>query len=227
MSGSGASDGQRGRFLTFEGGEGAGKSTQVAALEDALKRVGVDVLVTREPGGTPGADLVRHAVLSGAAASFGPEVETLLFAAARAEHVDRVIRPALAAGRWVVCDRFLDSTRVYQGGHGVGAPLLRALETVAVGDVVPDLTIILDLPAETGLARAAERRGEGGAADRFEAETIAVHEARRRRFLEIAAAEPDRCAVVDAAPRPSIVAAAVRRVVSQRLGVPLAERLGA
>lgn len=218
--------GGRGRFLTFEGGEGAGKSTQVAALEDALKRAGIDVLVTREPGGTPGADLVRHAVLSGAAARFGPEVETLLFAAARSEHVDRVIRPALAAGRWVLCDRFVDSTRVYQGGHGVGEPMLRALETVAAGDVMPDLTIILDLPAAVGLGRAAERRG-AAATDRFEAETLAVHEARRRRFLEIAASEPERCVVVDAEPRPSLVAAAVRRVVSERLGIALGERLGA
>lgn len=216
----------RGRFVTFEGGEGAGKSTQVAVLEDALKRAGIEVLVTREPGGTLGADLIRQAVLSGAASRFGPQVETLLFAAARAEHVDAVIAPALAAGRWVLCDRFLDSTRVYQGGAGVEPGLLRALEAVTVAATVPDLTIILDLPAAVGLERAAARRG-AGEADRFEAETMSVHEARRRRFLAIAAEEPARCVVVDAEPRPSIVAAAIRRLVGERFGLALGERLGA
>jgi dTMP kinase len=220
---SGASRG-RGRFLTFEGGEGAGKSTQVRALTDTLAAAGIPVVVTREPGGSAGAEIVRHVLLTGAAAPFGAATEAALFAAARADHVDTLIRPALERGAWVVSDRFLDSTRVYQGGAGVGEPMIRALERISLGTLEPDLTIVLDLPADVGLARAAARRGGGEGADRFEAEELAVHEARRRAFLDLARREPDRLFVVDASRDAQSVAARVREIVSQRLGVRLATK---
>jgi len=211
-----------GRFVTFEGGEGVGKSTQIRTLAKSLQKAGLAVVTTREPGGTPSGDLVRQVLLSGRATPFGSDAEAMLFAAARAEHVARVIAPALARGDWVLCDRFIDSTRVYQGGGGVSGGLIDALETVALDGVVPDLTIILDLPAEQGLARAATRRhGEGALVDRFEGEDVAIHEARRQAFLAIAAAEPDRCVVIDAAGNPAAVAGRIARAVEARLGVPL------
>nr|WP_289852179.1 dTMP kinase [Rhizobium sp. SSA_523] len=189
-------------FVTFEGGEGAGKSTQIRRLADALKRRGYEVLVTREPGGSPGAEAVRHVLLSGAAQEFGVRMEALLFAAARNDHVEAVIRPALAAGKVVLCDRFMDSSRVYQGITGnLESGFVDALERVAIDGLRPDLTLILDLPAETGLARARRRSdeaGEGGAPDRFEREELEVHEMRRQAFLDIAAADGARCRVIDA-----------------------------
>ncbi len=211
--------GTRGRFLTFEGGEGAGKSSRVAELADRLRRRGVEVVVTREPGGSAGAEAVRHALLSGAAEAFGPLAEALLFAAARADHVDQTIRPALERGAWVICDRFTDSTRVYQGATGdVAAEDLAALEEIAVGDVRPDLTLLLDVPVEIGLARATARRG-AETADRFEKEGVEVHERRRRAFLALARAEPRRFVVVDAAQDPATVADAVWYGVCSRLGL--------
>jgi dTMP kinase len=210
---------RRGRFITFEGGEGAGKSTQMKRLAAALAERGITVVETREPGGTPDAEAIRSFILSGRARPLGGGGEAVLFAAARADHVDRVIRPALARGAFVLSDRFTDSTRAYQGADGVDTALLDGLETLAVGETRPDLTVILDLPAETGLARAAARRGAGDA-DRFEGETIAKHEARRRIFLEIAAREPGRCAVIDATRGVDDVAAEIWQVVSERLLKP-------
>ena len=161
-----------GRFITFEGGEGAGKSTQIRHLATRLAANGISVVTTREPGGTPNAEAIRRLLLDGFAKTLGPEGEAMLFAAARTDHVDNKIRPALAAGQWVLCDRFTDSTEVYQGiTGGVPMPLLRALERVSVGTTRPDLTFILDVPVDVGLARAAARIA-GGTADRFESEHV-------------------------------------------------------
>ena len=189
----------RGFFITFEGGEGAGKSTQIGRLAAKLRDKRYDIIVTREPGGSPGAEAVRHVLLSGAAEPFGPEMEALLFAAARSDHVEQVIRPAVERGAIVLCDRFLDSSRVYQGVTGDLDPdFMAAVERVAINGMMPDMTLILDLDPAEGLKRATARRGEG-VADRFEKETLAVHERRREAFLAIAAREPERCVVIDAA----------------------------
>ena len=187
-----------GLFITFEGGEGAGKSTQIALLAEHLRALGLDPLITREPGGSAGAEAVRHVILSGNAENYGPAMEALLFAAARADHVDQLIRPALAENRIVLCDRFIDSSRAYQGVTGnLDTTYMAAIERIAIDGAMPDLTIILDISAEKGLSRANKRRG-ADEADRFEKEAIAIHEARRQAFLAIAKAEPDRCRVVDA-----------------------------
>lgn len=187
-----------GLLITFEGGEGAGKSTQILALADHLRAKGFEVVVTREPGGSAGAEAVRHVILSGAAETYGPAMEALLFAAARSDHVDQKIRPAIEAGQIVLCDRFIDSSRVYQGISGNLDPqFMQSVERIAIDGTMPDLTFILDIPADKGLARAGLRRGTE-TADRFEKETIATHEARRQAFLAIAASEPQRCKVIDA-----------------------------
>lgn len=187
-----------GLFITFEGGEGAGKSSHIRRLAATLEAEGHDVLVTREPGGSAGAEAVRHVVLSGAAEPYGPAMEAVLFAAARQDHIAATIRPALEAGRIVLCDRFADSTRAYQGGNGRLAPeFLSQLESVSLAGLKPDLTILLDIPAEIGLGRAGKRRA-GGDADRFEKDDVAVHESRRKLFLDLAEAEPERIRVVDA-----------------------------
>ncbi|KAB0539006.1 dTMP kinase [Pseudochrobactrum saccharolyticum] len=187
-----------GLLITFEGGEGAGKSTQILALADHLRAQGFEVVVTREPGGSAGAEAVRHVILSGAAETYGPAMEALLFAAARSDHIDQKIRPAIEAGQIVLCDRFIDSSRVYQGISGNLDPqFMRSVERIAIDGTMPDLTFILDIPADKGLARAGLRRGNE-VADRFEKETIATHEARRQAFLAIAAEEPQRCKVIDA-----------------------------
>jgi dTMP kinase len=207
----------RGIFITFEGGEGAGKSTQILALAEALRGLGHEVLVTREPGGSPGAEAVRHVLLSGAAEPFGPGMEALLFAAARSDHVEQVIRPAVERGEIVLCDRFMDSSRVYQGVTGdLDAGFMQALEAVAINGMVPDLTVVLDLDAEEGMRRATARRGTDGA-DRYEKETLAVHRRRREAFLAIARAEPERCVVVDAARPRDDVAEAIAEAVYQLL----------
>jgi dTMP kinase len=190
---------KRGRFITLEGGEGVGKSTQAKLLAERLAEAGVKSVVTREPGGSPRAEALRRVILSGAAAPFGPSGEALLFAAARIDHIDNKISPALAAGEWVICDRFADSTRAYQGAAGkVDAELIDSLERVAVGATRPDLTLMLDMPVEKGLQRAAERRDAAAKPDRFEGESRAFHEMLRKAFLDIAAAAPERCAVIDA-----------------------------
>ena len=208
---------RRGRFITLEGGEGAGKSVQARRLEKRLRSAGLRVLRTREPGGSSGAEALRDVILSGFAAPFGPDAEALLFAAARIDHLDKKILPALARGAWVVCDRFADSTRAYQGAAGkLPAGFVARLEQVSVGPNRPDLTFILDLPAEVGLRRAANRRGRKGA-DRFEAEGAAFHETLRRAFLAIAAGEPGRCVVIDASKGEDEVAAAIWAAVESRL----------
>jgi len=208
---------RRGRFITLEGGEGAGKSTQIARIVAALEGLGVRALATREPGGTPKAEALRAALLSGVIAPLGPAAEAMAFSAARIDHLDRKIRPALAEGVWVVCDRFADSTRAYQGALGRLEPrLVRAMEAVAVGETRPDLTLMLDLDPEKGLARATARRGDD-AADRFEGQNLEFHRALRAAFLKIAAEEPDRCAVIDAARSPNDVAAEIWHVIEARL----------
>lgn len=208
---------RRGRFITFEGGEGAGKSTQIKLLADRLDAAKLRVLVTREPGGSPGAEIIRHVVLSGMGKLLGAEAETLLFAAARDDHVHAVIEPALAQGVWVLCDRFADSTRAYQGALGKVSPgLLNAMERVTIGNLKPDLTVILDVPVEVGMQRAAARRGEG-APDRFEAEDIQFHRGLRAAFRQIAAQEPERCVLVDASADPATVAADVWAATRERL----------
>ena len=207
----------RGRFITLEGGEGAGKSVQTERLAAKLKTLGLKVVRTREPGGSPRAELLRQALLSGFAAEFGPEGEALLFAAARIDHLDKTIAPALKRGAWVVCDRFADSTRAYQGAAGnLPQGWIARLEEVAVGPLRPDLTLVLDIPPTVGLERARRRRGEA-AADRFEFEGLAFHETLRRAFLAIAASEPQRCAVVDASTTEEEVAADIWSAVETRL----------
>lgn len=207
----------RGRFITFEGGEGAGKSTQIRRLAESLEADGIRTLVTREPGGTPGAEVLRHLVLSGMGKLFGADLESMLFAAARDDHVQRVIAPALAEGVWVLCDRFADSTRVYQGKLGKVDPrLLDALERVTIGDLRPDLTLVLDVPVEVGLERATARRG-AEAADRFEAEGVAFHQRLREAYREIVTENPDRCVLVDADADAETVAARIRDVLKVRL----------
>jgi dTMP kinase len=209
-------DSKRGRFITFEGGEGSGKSTQIKTLAERLNGAELRTIVTREPGGSPGAEIIRHLLLSGMGKLLGPEAETLLFAAARDDHVHTVIEPALHQGIWVLCDRFFDSTRAYQGRLGKVEPaVLNAMQRVTIGDLRPDLTIILDVPVEIGMQRAAARRGDG-APDRFEAEDIKFHEGLRDAYRQIAAAEPQRCVLVDANAAPGVVAARVWTSVRDR-----------
>ena len=206
-----------GKFITFEGGEGTGKSTQAPLLAKRLSGIGIGVLLTREPGGSPGAEIIRHVLLSGAAKRLGPNAEALLFAAARADHLDTVIKPALRSGKWVVCDRFIDSTRAYQGIVGnVGLPFIEGLEKLTVGDSKPDLTFILDLPAEIGLARARSRRGDA-APDRFETEDLAYHQALNAAFRVIAGEERQRCVLIDANRPQEHVAAKIWQIVCKRL----------
>jgi dTMP kinase len=208
---------KRGRFITLEGGEGAGKSVQTKRLEARLAALGLAVVATREPGGSPGAEALREAILSGFAADFSPAGQALLFAAARVDHLDKMILPALARGAWVVSDRFADSTRAYQGAAGNLPPeFVPSLERLTVGQNRPDLTLILDLSPKIGLQRAAERR-QTGPADRFESEGLSFHETLRRAFLDIAAAEPWRCVVVDADRSEHDVAAAIWSAVEARL----------
>ena len=199
----------RGKFITFEGGEGSGKSTQIKKLAERLEAAKLRAIVTREPGGSPGAEIIRHLVLSGMGKLLGPDAETLLFAAARDDHVRTVIQPALSQGTWVLCDRFSDSTRAYQGRLGNVAPgVLNAMQRVTIGDLKPDLTIILDVPVEVGLKRAAARRGTGEA-DRFESEDITFHQDLRDAYRQIAEEDPDRCVLIDASASPDAVAAQV------------------
>jgi dTMP kinase len=207
----------RGRFITFEGGEGAGKSTHAALLAQKLRTLGVGVVLTREPGGSSGAEVIRHVLLSGAAKPLGPEAEAMLFAAARDDHIRHTILPALTRGRWVICDRFTDSTRIYQGElGGVDTKLLRALERVTVGDLKPDLTFVLDLPVEVGMSRAEKRRGDV-ASDRFEGESKDYHEQLRDAFRMLAMSDPNRCVLIDASGTRSDVAEQIWNVVNKRL----------
>jgi dTMP kinase len=211
-----------GRFITFEGGEGSGKSTQAKLLLDALRKRGVDALLTREPGGSPFAEQVRELILDPAIAPHTPLSEALLFYAARADHLHKTIRPALGVGRWVICDRFSDSTRVYQCDAG-GLPLdvFNALEQMVVTLTFPDLTFILDVPAELGLSRAATRRLaqalSGEAPDAFEKRDVEFHERLREGYLAIAAAEPHRCQVIDGTAAPDAIFSKVWAHVERRM----------
>jgi dTMP kinase len=214
----------KGKFITLEGGEGGGKTTQAALLVDRLKKAGIDALKTREPGGTPRAEAIREVLLSGKAKRFGALGEAVLFYAARESHLELAIRPALERGTWVICDRFSDSTRAYQGAAG-GLPLsiIDVLDSAVVGATKPDLTIVFDLAPELGLKRAAERKreGAGGEAkgaepDRFETMNLAFHNSLREEFLAIAKAEPQRCVVVDAARNLQVVADEVWGIVRRR-----------
>lgn len=206
-------DVRRGLFITFEGGEGAGKSTQVRRLAARIADTR-EVATTREPGGSPGAEAIRSLLVEGEADRWSPLAETLLLYAAREDHLNRTIRPALARGAVVISDRFADSTRAYQGAAGGVAPeFVSALETTVLGETRPDLTLILDLPAEVGLARAA---GRGAAEARFESKGLDFHRRLREGFLTIAEAEPDRCVVIDADQPESEVAEAIRAAVAGR-----------
>lgn len=206
----------RGRFVTFEGGEGAGKSTQVAKLRDWLAAQGRKVVTTREPGGSPGAELVRQLLVKGPVERWDATTEALLHFAARREHLRSVVWPALQRGDWVLSDRFADSTRAYQGyGHGLDLAMLDRLYEIAVGRFSPDLTLVFDLPVEVGLERATRRKGTE---TRYEMLPREFHERVRQGFLEIAKNEPQRCAVVDATRDIDTIAATVAGIVGDRLG---------
>lgn len=202
----------RGKFITFEGGEGAGKSTQAKRLAARLDRLGLWSLSTREPGGTPVGEDIRAVILKDRPQD--PVTELLLFAAARAEHMTSLIRPALDEGTWVICDRFMDSSRVYQGKlYNVETELIRYLEKYTVAPDYPDLTIILDLPPSVGQERAADR----GTLSRYDAERIETHEILRQGFLEIAEAEPTRCVIIDGLLPADDVETAVWQAVTDRI----------
>ncbi|SCM70437.1 Thymidylate kinase [uncultured Pleomorphomonas sp.] len=209
--------GTRGRFITFEGGEGTGKSTQSKRLAAALEAGGLDVVLTREPGGSPAAEAIRGVLLSGRARPLGVLGEAYLFAAARIDHVAELIEPSLVRGAYVICDRFADSSRVYQGtAGGLPADVVDSLVDAAIGSTVPDLTVIIDVPVAVGLARVGHR-SEG--ADRFESDAVAVHEERRRGFLALADRFPERCVVVDGSRDKDVVSADILALVTERFGL--------
>jgi dTMP kinase len=214
----------RGRFISLEGGEGSGKSTQARRLAEALERAGRAVVVTREPGGTPRAEQIRAVLFDRELAPASPMTEALLFNAARRDHLDGLIRPALAEGKWIVCDRFMDSTRAYQGAAGGVAPEdIATLERLCLAGLVPDVTLILDLDPGVGLARARARQLGAAPDDRghdpFEGRDLAFHRRLRAAYLEIAAAEPQRCVVIDAGDAEENVHAAILAALAARLGV--------
>lgn len=195
----------RGRFIAFEGGEGAGKSTQVKAVVTRLRDRGLEVVQTREPGGSPGAEALRNLLVTGDAGRWSPLSELLMMYAARSDHLEKVIRPALERGAWVVCDRFADSSRAYQGaGGGVGPDFIEAVDAAVVADTQPDLVIVMDMPVEAGLRRAARR---GDSENRFESKGAAFHERLRQGFLDRAAAVPGRYRVIDADRTIDVIAA--------------------
>ena len=206
-----------GCFVTFEGGEGSGKSTNLGILAEALEKIGHTVVTTREPGGSKGAEQVRRLLVEGTADRWDEVTEALLHCAARRDHVTRLIRPALDRGDWVISDRFADSTMAYQGyGHGLGRRMIEKLHRYTIGDLKPNLTLILDLPVETGLSRAGTR---GGSETRYERMDGGFHQRLRDGFLDIAARESDRCIVIDAAQEIDSVQQAIRQAVADRLGV--------
>ena len=209
----------RGRFITLEGGEGTGKTTLLGMLADWLGDQGVSVVRTREPGGTEGAESIRSLLVTGAGDRWDAVTELLLHSAARRDHVVRQIEPALAAGSWVICDRFADSTMAYQGhALGLGAERVSAVTSITVGSLRPDLTFIMDLDPAEGLARAGRRASEE---DRYEGRAGTFHEAVRAGFLAIAAAEPERCCLVDAAAPVEAVAGRLKTLVAERLEIPV------
>jgi len=205
----------RGRFITFEGGEGAGKTTQARLLAERLRERGIDTVQTREPGGSPGAEEIRAIAVSGDAERWSARTETLLMYAARSDHLERKILPALADGQWVVCDRFADSSRAYQGAGG-GAPdsLIEALDIHVVGNSQPDLTVVFDIPVQVGLERAF---GRGLFETRFESKGLEFHQKLREGFLAVADRHPERCVVLDATGEVEEVAERLWAVVEERL----------
>ncbi len=206
----------RAPFITFEGGEGAGKSTQVRRLCAALEGRGIANLATREPGGSPGAEEIRKLLVEGEPERWSALTETLLLFAARADHIARTIAPALAQGRWVICDRFIDSTYAYQGAaRGLARETIARIEAVAIGEFKPDLTLILDLPVNVGLGRANARAHLESRYERFDG---GFHENLRRAFLDLAKAAPERCMVIDASKGEDAIASAIWAVVAQRFG---------
>jgi dTMP kinase len=208
---------ERGRFISFEGGEGAGKSTQARRLAATLEARGIFCVITREPGGSPGAEDIRKLLVNGDPGRWDALTETLLLYAARADHVARTIKPAIEQGRWVLCDRFADSTYAYQGaGRGLDRETVRRIEAVTIGDFKPDLTLVLDLPAEDGLKRANAR---ASAETRFEQFDIGFHERLRQAFLDIAKRAPDRCRVIDARADENTVAQAIWKAVAARFAL--------
>ena len=211
-------DNSPGFFITLEGGEGAGKSSQMALMKERFLSLNRKVVTSREPGGSAGAEAVRHVLLSGAAEPFGADMEAILFSASRADHVDSVIRPALDKGKIVISDRFFDSTRVYQGVSGrVDDEFVRRLEKIACGDTWPDLTIIIDLDPEVGMQRASARRNSSEVPDRFEKESIQLQQMRREAYLKIAKEEPDRCEVIDGSGSPEEVFERIWDVIRMRM----------
>ena len=219
-----------GRFITFEGGEGSGKSTQARRLADFLRSAGCETVLTREPGGTPFAEQVRDLILSRSTARHGATAQALLFFAARCDHVEALIRPALDRGAWVICDRFSDSTRAYQGAAGaMPRDAIEALDRIVVGDTRPDLTLILDIDPARGLDRAAERRAAGdqqaSAPDPFEERGLDFHERLREGYLQIARADPARCRLIDADATPDAVGDRVREAVQQHFARDLAGKV--
>lgn len=207
---------ERGCFITLEGGEGAGKSTHIRHLAERLKERRLDVLITREPGGTPGGEAIRHLLVNGDTGRWQPMTEALLHTAARVEHVQKVIEPALSRGVWVISDRFADSTRAYQGAaQGLSVETVDDLQRLALGTFAPDLTLILDLPVTVALERTRERGA--GAEDRYERMGNSFHERLRAAFLGIARNEPARCRVIDASGSVEEVASRVWATVRDAL----------
>lgn len=212
----------KGKFITFEGGEGAGKTTHVRRLAVRLEAAGIEAITTREPGGSPGGDAIRTLLLHGAGVAWSPLSEVLLHYAARREHLDHTILPALSAGKWVVCDRFADSTMAYQGyGQGADRAQIEAVHRLVVGDFAPDLTVVLDLPAALGRERASARDAGG---DRYEAMAAQTHARIRQGFLAIAAAAPARCVVIDATQAVDAVDRAVAAALARRFELPALDR---
>jgi len=204
-----------GRFITFEGGEGTGKSTQVALIAADLRETNLEIVETREPGGSPGAERIRELLVNGPTDRWEPVTETMLHFAARREHLERTIRPALDRGAWVICDRFADSSMAYQGyGLGVSRELISDLYRNVVGDLKPDLTFILDIPPEIGLKRADDRQSGG---TRYERMDVAFHECLREGFLDIAKHEPERCVVLDATATIDAISTEIRQQIKSRL----------
>ena len=210
----------RGRFITFEGGEGTGKTTQVLMLADSLGRAGIDVVTTREPGGSHGGERIRALLVDGEPESWSPTTEALLHFAARRDHVEKIVEPALADGSWVICDRFYDSTLAYQGyAGGLDRNVIAELRRIVIGDLMPELTLILDLPTEDGLARA-KARGTGEE-DRYERMGEAFHKKLRDGFLDIAKNDPERCKIIVATGTAEIVHQHINAVVESKFGIEI------
>ncbi|WP_375646096.1 dTMP kinase [Bartonella sp. TT29SHDZB] len=207
-----------GYFITFEGGEGVGKTVQISLLAEYLSHKGYDVVTTREPGGTAGAEAIRHILLSGKIQQYGPLIEAVLFTAARADHFHEVIAPSLQKGKIVLCDRFIDSTRVYQGlNNRVSSSVLSILEYVALNDIMPHLTFLLDMPAIWGMKRANLRRKKTEEIDYFEKDQLKIQEQRRQAFLQLAKQEPHRFRIIDASGSVEAIAHQIKNICHQVL----------